>query len=408
MKVRVKRTNWAEHQRIWWDLPNFIKILVGGFGCGKTWVGSLRAIYLSYLNSGILGMYVSPTFPIAELTTIPIIKDILSRLEQDYTYNQTKHIFHILRWDGFIKIASGDDPVSLKGGNMAWAGIDEPFVQKRLVFEEVQRRVRHPLAKHKEIFMTGTPEELGWGYDLCMNTEKNYDVGFVYGKTKDNLFLGGENGDYYKGLFAAYSEQQRKAYLEGNFLNLMQGRVYGEFDRDKNIYKLPRHEAFDICAGLDFNVDYMTAEIFYNMGSGVHFFDELRMANTNTFELAEKLRQKYANITIYPDPTGGARKTSSQKTDFEILKSYGYNVCARQRVEVRDRINAVNRMFRLKRASIEPGTCPWLVKDLERDVWKSGDIDKTEPTLTHAGDAAGYAIEYLYPVNETRISYYPR
>ena len=408
MKIRVKRTNWAEHQRTWWDLPNFIKILVGGFGCGKTWVGSLRAIYLSYLNSGILGMYVSPTFAIAELTTIPIIKDILSRLEQDYTYNQTKHIFHILRWDGFIKIASGDDPVSLKGGNMAWAGIDEPFVQKRLVFEEVQRRVRHPLAKHKEIFMTGTPEELGWGYDLCMNTEKNYDVGFVYGKTKDNLFLGGENGDYYKGLFAAYSEQQRKAYLEGNFLNLMQGRVYGEFDRDKNIYKLPRHEAFDICAGLDFNVDYMTAEIFYNMGSGVHFFDELRMANTNTFELAEKLRQKYANITIYPDPTGGARKTSSQKTDFEILKSYGYNVCARQRVEVRDRINAVNRMFRLKRASIEPGTCPWLVKDLERDVWKSGDIDKTEPTLTHAGDAAGYAIEYLYPVNETRISYYPR
>jgi hypothetical protein len=230
----------------------------------------------------------------------------------------------------------------------------------------------------------------------------------VYGKTKDNLFLGGENGDYYKGLFAAYSEQQRKAYLEGNFLNLMQGRVYGEFDRDKNIYKLPRHEAFDICAGLDFNVDYMTAEIFYNMGNGVYFFDELRMANTNTFELAERLRQKYANITIFPDPTGGARKTSSQKTDFEILKSYGYNIRARQRVEVRDRVNAVNRMFRLKRASIEPNTCPWLVKDLERDVWKSGDIDKTEPTLTHAGDAAGYAIEYLYPVNETRISYYPR
>ncbi len=396
MIIKVKRTNWALHQRTWWDLPNFIKILVGGYGCGKTYIGSLRAIYLSYLNTGTLGMLVSPTYPIAELTIIPTIKDILFRMEQPFTYNQTKHLFFIPNWDGHIKIGSGDDPISLKGGNMAWCGVDEPFVQKKVVFEEVMRRIRHPLAKHKELFMTGTPEELNWGYDICMNTEGLYDVGFVYGRTKDNTYLSEE---YYSMLWNAYSEEQRQAYLEGKFLNLMQGRAYKEFDRDKHVKHADVNQSLTICAGIDFNVDYMSAEVFYNGNGWVHFFDEVRIANSNTYELAEKLRAKYPTITVYPDPTGSARKSSATKSDHQILRDSGFTVRGRERVPLMDRLNAVNGMIRRGLFSVEPGTCPKLVTDLERVVFKNGDLDKqSDPALTHASDAAGYAIEYLYPV----------
>lgn len=398
MKIRIRRERWPIHQVRFWDLPNFIKILVGGYGCGKTYIGSLRAIYLSYLNSGLMGIFVSPTYAIAELTTIPTIKDILARMEVAYKFNQQKHLFWIPSWYGHIKIASGEDPISLKGGNMAWAGIDEPFVQRKEVFNEVDRRIRHPEATQKEIFMTGTPEELNWGYDLCMDDQDLYDVGFVYGRTADNEYIGGEEGDYYKRLYRSYSDDQRKAYLEGKFLNLLQGRVYKEFERDKHMRHVPFHDSFIISAGIDFNVDYMTAVIYYDMNGSIHFFDEIRLTNSNTFDLAERLSRKYPGIEVYPDPSGGARKSSSSKTDHQILRDFGFSVRSRPKVAVRDRVNAVNALLRNDLFSIEPNTCPWLVRDMERNTWKSGDINKDEAELTHAGDAAGYAIEYRYPV----------
>ena len=68
-----------------------------------------------------------------------------------------------------------------------------------------------------------------------------------------------------------------------------------------------------------------------------------------------------------------------------------------------DRVNAVNSMLIQDRLSIEPDSCQWLVKDLERVVFKSGDLDKTtEKELTHASDGAGYAVEYLQPYIKRR------
>ena len=39
------------HQRDWWALPNFIKALVGGYGSGKTLIGSKRIIALALVNA---------------------------------------------------------------------------------------------------------------------------------------------------------------------------------------------------------------------------------------------------------------------------------------------------------------------------------------------------------------------
>lgn len=399
--IRIKREKWPPHQIKFWDLPNSIKILVGGVGCGKTFIGCLRGICLSYLNSGIPGMLVSQTYPKTEDIIVPTMKDILTNKMGmtsgiDYRYHETKHNLYIYPWDGLIKLRSGDDPDSLVGDNLAWAGIDEPFKQEKLVFDECRRRLRHPKTKVKELFMTGTPEALNWGFDICMNNEKKYDVGFVVGLTKDNQYnLPG----FYEELKASYSIEEQKAYLEGQFINLNVGQVYKEFDRYKHIKHVDFNSSFQIYAGVDFNVDYMTAEIFWYANNWIHFIDEIRLTHTNTFELAEKLKAKYPGINIYPDPTGGARKTSSDHTDHQILKDAGFTVRCRSRVEVRDKVNAVNSLLRKNCLSIEPGVCPWLIKDFERCIWKSGDIDKkSDVTLSHAADAAGYAIEYLYPV----------
>jgi hypothetical protein len=52
----------------------------------------------------------------------------------------------------------------------------------------------------------------------------------VRGLTKNNTSL---DPQYVKNLYAIYDEQERLAYLEGRFVNLQSGRVYGNYDEDK-------------------------------------------------------------------------------------------------------------------------------------------------------------------------------
>ena len=102
---------------------------------------------------------------------------------------------------------------------------------------------------------------------------------------------------------------------------------------------------------------------------------------------------------MFPDPTGSGRRTAATKSDHQILKDAGFQVRMRdKRILVMDRVNAVNSMLNLDRLTIEPDTCLWLIKDLDRVVFKNEDLDKTtEPELTHASDGAGYGVHYLYP-----------
>ncbi len=389
-----------DHQRQWWELQNFIKLLVGGYGCGKTFIGAIRCLYLSYLNKGLPGMYVSPTYKLAKRTIIPSIKEIAHKAQLTIKHNKTDNEFYIEDWDGFFWYGSGDDADSLRGPNLAWSGIDEPFIQSIDVLEQMLARIR--VGEHRELFLTGTPEQLNWGYSIACNDDNRYDVGVVKGKTKDNTHL---TPEYYETLKKAYSDEMQAAYLDGEFVNLNVGRAYKPFTRERHIKHLDIQN-LEICAGLDFNVDYMSALVFAKGNGWVHFIDEIRISNSNSFELADKLKAKYPRITVYPDATGAARKSSSTQSDHSIFRDAGFHVMAkRQNPRVMDRINAVNKMLLNDYMTIEPNSCPWFIKDLERVVFKSGDIDKTsDQALTHASDAAGYPMAYLYPVRKRSVS----
>ena len=83
-------------------------------------------------------------------------------------------------------------------------------------------------------------------------------------------------------------------------------------------------------AGIDFNVDDLMAELFMEYGDGgVHFFDEIHLSNATTYELADKLHERYPGITVFPDPAGRDRRTSALATDFTILRDKGFTVEAR-------------------------------------------------------------------------------
>jgi Terminase large subunit, T4likevirus-type, N-terminal len=422
---KLVRGGMWEHQQNWWELPNFIKLLVGGYGCGKTYLLCKRAIAACLQNAPCPVATVSPSFPIARKTIIPTIHALLAGKKSLlgsafwYRYNKSVHEFYIRYHgrEGLIMVLSGDDPNSLRGPNLADAYIDEPFIQEQEVFDQMIARVRHPDAVFRELGLTGTPESLNWGYDLCVGDlrEKN-DVGFIKASSRQNLVL---DSGYVPRLEGVLSAKAARAYVEGDFVSLAEGLVYYGFDNtpDKNVVDLPMPQYPELGCGMDFNVNPMAACLFWRNGSHLHYFDEIELPNADTEYMCSTLKEKYCIKgeemekrygvngqmvlqNIYPDATGSAHKTSAPggRTDFYYIREAGFVVNAKhENPKRRDRYNTVNGRLAPKQGprqiTVSP-KCKRLIKYLST---YSHELIREQEAMSHLLDAFSYPVSYLFP-----------
>lgn len=427
---RVLRFGMFEAQRRWWNLPNFIKVFVGGYGSGKTSIGARRAIASALTNAPCPVAVVSPTFAMARETVISTIDEmlagkqsVLGRRAFRYEHNKTFHNFTI--WYrgriGRILVYSGEDPNSLKGPNLGAAYIDEPFIQQEAVFKQVLARVRHPGAILREIGLTGTPEQLNWGYDLCVgDADKKYDVGVVQTSTRENKAL---PEVYLNTLERAFSDREAQAYVDGNFVQLATGQVFHAFDPsihrclgdlpplydrfplevvklEDDIVRIPK--AAELGCGMDFNVNPMTATVFWKWNEHIHFFDEIELPNSDTEEMCKELRTRYGSRlrTIYPDPSGNSRATNAPagRTDFSLIRQAGFTIEAPpEPYPRRDSFNSVNGKFK-SRAGFCTLTiaqrCKKLIKYLATYTWE---LMNKQKSMSHLLDAFRYPVTRLFP-----------
>ena len=419
----IKGGMW-EFQRIWWSLNNFIKALVAGYGSGKTFIGCKRIIGVSLHNAPVPSLIISPSYKIAKRTIIPTMDALLDGKRSLYgpsfhwTYHKTDHEYKI-RFKGreaIIWIASGDEPRSLKGPNIGAALIDEPFIQDREVLDQTLARVRHPRAKISEINLTGTPEELNWGYDITEGADADdYDCGVVHASTRQNLSLSPE---YYQRNAQAMTDLAAQAYLDGLFVNLSLGRVYYGFSR-KNVTDLP-DPGGELFAGMDFNVDPMAAVIFWVQGKHMHIMDEIELPNADTYAMCDTFRNytygpgsgrdgECRITTVYPDASGKNRSTNapSGQSDFTIItKEYGFNIDApTANPPIRERENSVNGKLSPRvgppTLTISP-KCRRIIGYFEK--YKSEKKNTTEhKAMSHLLDAAGYPVHRLFPAYRPQL-----
>jgi len=316
-----------------------------------------------------------------------------------------------------IFIYSGENPDSLKGANLAAAGIDEPFIQDQKVFEQILARVRHPNAKHKELAMTGTPEQLGWGFSLVHEEDesKKLDVGVVRGSTRANRAL---DPAYVKRLEQMLSPKAAQAYIEGHFVNLAEGQVYYGFNMARNIKKLEIPWGAELGVGMDFNVNPMSAAVFWKVNNHMHYIEELELPNADTSYMCETLREKYCGIEarnkhkgellyVYPDASGASRHTSSAggRSDFHIIRDMGFQISAAPTNPHRkDRYNAVNAKLSPKSGeptiTIDP-SCKKLIKYLST---YSHELMNKQEEMSHLLDAFSYPVYRLCPLNREIIT----
>ena len=420
-QLKVKRGGMWQHQRDWWELDSFVKVLVGGYGAGKTLILSKRMIAVALENAPCPVACVSPTYAVARQTTVATIASLLTGKRSIYgrsfwwRYNHSSHEF-VIRFRGRnarIIIYSGDNPLSLRGPNLAAAGIDEPFIQDVEVFKQMIARVRHPDAIKHEINITGTPEQLNWGYDLCVGEDRErFNADYIIASTRLNKAIGSA---YVGRMEGAFSDKEAQAYIDGQFVSLGSGLVYHAFDPSLSFVEMKMPAYAELGVGMDFNVNPMSACVFWKANNHVHFFDEIELPNADTEFLCSILRERYVDPMkpgsklewIYPDASGSARASNAPggKTDFHYIREAGFKIDAPPaNGPRRDRYNAANGKFKPRQGvttlTIDP-TCKKLRKYLQQYSYEQMNKQKG---MSHLLDAFSYPIVRLFPADKGAIS----
>ena len=192
--------------------------------------------------------------------------------------------------------------------------------------------------------------------------------------------------------------------------------IYYNFSRDKNIIETYRNKTLSIHIGLDFNVDPMSAVVCVIEKDRIIVIDEIQIYSSNTNEMCEEIKTRYANmqIVIYPDPSARQRKTSAGgMTDLAILKNYGFDVkCKSSAPLVRDRINAVNSKLKNvngKNSLFIVKSCKNAIKSIERQIYKEGTTQPDKDSgYDHMNDALGYLVEYNFPLKRNFVPSQPK
>ena len=381
------------------------KTLATGRRWGKTHLG----IY--YMLRGRLypdrqRWFVAPTYKQAKRVAWPVMKKIHRTLGLNVDYSETE--LSATFSNGHIHTLHGaDNEDSLRGVGLDRVVLEEYAFMKPHVWGEI---IRPMLSDYQgESLRIGTPDGFNHFYDAFLQgTDPSQPDWMSWQfKTIDGGYISEEEIEAAKNdMDARTFRQEYEATFEA-----ASNRVYDTFNRSENVVERKdlKHSHLPIIVGMDFNVGKMCCAIGYKLIDGIHWFDEIVLRDANTFDMAKILASRYPNVQVTPDATGSARRSSSSKTDHQILRDYGLRVsCHRANPLEKDRINTVNGLWRNARGktrmTVEPG-CIEIISDSERTTRKTdGSIDKKDQERSHMTDALGYPCEYYFPIKSRGVS----
>lgn len=384
---------------------------VGGFGSGKTAAAIARAMALKahFRNCDIA--YYLPSFPLVEDIAMRRFPELCERKGWAHKTRGGASPHIEFPGAGRILFRSMSTPASIVGYEVAHSICDEldtmPTELARTAWNKIIARNRQKCSIPNTVAVATTPEGFGFVHERWV---KNKAPGYVLfrAKTMDNA--ANLPAGYIDNLRNSYPSQLLSAYLDGEFVNLTAGSVYPAFDRNLNatFERIKPDEPLHI--GLDFNVTKMAAVVHVLRDGKPYALDELTgVFDTPAMVALIKKRYPGHQITIYPDASGGNRKSqNASESDLSLLRQAQFRVSVNAaNPAVKDRVLAMNKIIESREYRINPDTCPVYVEGLEKQPYdKHGEPDKTGG-LDHALDAGGYFITYKFPIQRRTATVAP-
>ena len=301
---------------------------------------------------------------------------------------------------------TSDSIKSLEGFGRAWVEEAHSISERSLAL--LLPTIR---ANDSEIWFSWNPDQPTDPVDVFFNSDPEGSVR-THNTYLDNPFCPDVMNVEAGRLLRADPDSYEHIWEGGYFLG-GQGRVYKKFLNrpypDGNIDEGVVDVGGEILVGMDFNVNPMSAVIAVRAADECHVLDALEVNTSNTDEMCEELKRRYPDRTVIvcPDPSGKARKTSAAgKTDFSIIKSYGFQVRAPNAAPaVRDRENNANAMYEAdgrRRVRIHPDAKPLITAASNLTYKDDTSIRDKKSGFDHILDAMDYLLWQEFNVLENK------
>ena len=390
----------SKAQQVIADSPFRFRVAICGRRFGKTHL-AIRELARHARLPNRKVWYVAPTYRQAKQTVWSKMKRKLRTLNWIKSINESD-LTIVLRNGSEISLRSADNYDSLRGVGLNFLVLDEFADMAPEAWYEVLRPTLSDTGG--AALFIGTPKGVGnWAKEIYENdkTKKGW-ISFQFTTLDGGNVPEEEVEQARQDLDSRTFRQEYLATFE-TYSGII-AYAFGEHN-----YKTadPVQPTEPLIIGTDFNISPITSVIMRRTRDGLHALDEISMLNSNTTELIEEIRNRYPKnpITIFPDPSGVARKTSANgNTDIRLLEQAGFTVrYHRQHALVKDRINAANSLFYKRedgttRFYIDP-RCKQTIKSLQGFCYKENtQTPDKESGLDHMFDALTYPIEFLFPI----------
>ena len=373
--------------------------MVGGFGCGKSFVGIAKTVEKKLSMPGIDVGYYLPTYPLVKGMAFKKFREYLTLRKIKHQLQETDKEF--ITDYGKIIMRSMDNPNLIVAYETGYALIDEA---DRLPIHKMDDAFLNIIARNRSLLPDGSKNQLDFvstpeGYKFLYKmfvTNKTDDRVIFYGNTNTNIY---NSPEYVENLKKTYTKEQLRAYVEGQFVNFTNGTVYKSYNRDKHNSTLQPDLNEPLFIGMDFNVQNMHAIVHIIRNGTLHAIDEF-VKVYNTAELCQQIRLKYPKnkIEINPDASCKNRNTAGL-SDYDIILDDQYNFeinIRRKNPEILNRVRGVNKSFEDNKYFVNLLTCPTYSEALSQQAYDKGLPDK-KSYFDHINDAGTYCcIEQIY------------
>ena len=383
------------------------RVVVAGRRFGKSYLSGAELINAAIGVNKITGkqnekqtvVYIAPTFAMAKQIMWVWLKD---HVPPSYIVKMNSSDLIVeFKNESRIYLKSAENYDSLRGLSLSFVVIDEVAD----IHPDAWSLVVRPALSDQEgdCLFIGTPKGTNHFYDWYLQgkdpsrkTWSSYSYTTIEG--------GNVSAEEIEEAKQDLSPRDFKQEYEASF-EALSNRVVDMFDREANVREV-QDTGGELLVGMDFNVSPMTAVVGCRVGDELHIFKEYKQQNSNTRYLMETLLTDFPGreVTVFPDPSGRARKTSAigGETDFTIIREFGAHVIAPNKApHTADSINTLNTMMcngaNRRRIFIHP-SCKALIKDLDTWLYEEDKGNKeylSRPDKKSGNDHLPDALKYL-------------
>ena len=406
----------------------------GGFGSGKTFVGSLRGLLFAFQWAGCSGLVGAASQDLLDNTTKAKYEWHLENMGmkegQHYWWSDRKTKLTLAN-GSTIRFKTVSNWENFRSTEFTWIELEEASLIDEKTFKELSARLREAtrdvwVNPYKSIFLHTNPQGTrGWIYKLFSNPKtkiKGYRA--VTAPTTENTYL---PKTYVDNLMEMYSAEEVEELIMGLDVNRDNTIAFPDFSMQYNVsddLKFDRNSTLILTC--DFNYNPMCWYLVQEINGEWHILKELIENNVTTKEMCKIITpviDSYGvrKFTLMGDSHGKDKKTNG--SDYSVMLAHfsdaGYDVTLRVQKSnplIKERLAVLRGLIKNAKGERHlkvSSSCKWLLYNFDecKNQLSNGGLklptdneiqqDDDKRYLIHPIDAISYPMYFLHSFRST-------